>query len=219
MSKRALTVIILLVTVAAFGGQLFYPVDYDTKVARAESGPDLTVAAITSSPETPTFDDEVTFTVTISNRGAVASGQCYVAYYIDGDYLDRDYVPPLDPGASAKHTFTWTAEAGIHDITAVVDYLEEVNESVEGNNEKTFTLSTLGADLIIDSITWSPSNPAVGETVFFAVKVKNRGAVVAISSRVYFYIGGTPRLPGWRQNIPRGNTDPDLPLVYQDRPA
>jgi subtilase family serine protease len=193
MSKRVLTVIILLVTVAALGGQLFCPVDYAGKVARAESGPDLIVTVITSSPETPTFEDEVTFTVTISNQGAVASGQCYVAYYIDGDYLDRDYVPPLNPGASTKNTFTWTAEAGIHDITAVADYLEEVNESVEGNNEKTFTLSTLGADLIIDSITWSPSNPAVGETVFFAVKVKNRGAVVAISSRVYFYIGGAPR--------------------------
>jgi len=193
MSKRILTVIILLVTVSAFGGQMFCPVDYASKVARAESGPDLTVAMITSSPKTPTFEDEVTFTVTISNQGAVASGQCYVAYYIDGDYLDRDYVSPLDPGASTEYTFTWTAEAGIHDITAVVDYLEQVNESVEDNNEKTFTLSTLGADLTIDSITWSPSNPAVGETVFFAVTVKNRGAVVAISSRVYFYIGGTSR--------------------------
>ncbi len=85
MPNRILTLIILLVTVAALGGQLFCPVNYAGKVARAESGPDLTVAAITSSPETPTFEDEVTFTVTISNQGAAASGQCSVAYYIDGD--------------------------------------------------------------------------------------------------------------------------------------
>jgi subtilase family serine protease len=189
MLKRILTVTIFLVTILAFGCQLFYPVNYANTVVRAESGPDLTVQMITSSPETPTFGDDVTFTVTISNQGTAASGQCYVAYYIDDEYIDDEYVQPIDAGSSTEFTFIWAAEAGIHDITVVVDYKEQVNESDEGNNEKTYTLSTLGTDLIIDSITWSPSEPSVGATVVYTVSVKNRGTVIANSSRVHFYIG------------------------------
>jgi len=189
MLKRILTVTIFLVAILAFGCQLFYPVNYANTVVRAESGPDLTVQMITSSPATPTFGDDVTFTATISNQGTAASGQCYVAYYIDDEYIDDEYVPPIDAGSSTEFTFTWAAEAGIHDITVVVDYKEQVNESDEGNNEKTYTLSTLGTDLIIDSITWSPSEPSVGATVVYTVSVKNRGTVIANSSRVHFYIG------------------------------
>ena len=189
MPKRILTATIFLVTILVFTCQLFCPVKYAGTVVRAQSGPDLTVQMITSSPETPTFGDDVTFTITISNQGTVASGQCYVAYYIDGAYINRQNVPLINPGASSKHSFTWTAQAGIHTIKAVADYNNQVNENNEGNNEKNYTLSTLGADLIIDSITWSPSEPSVGATVVYTVSVKNRGTVIANSSRVHFYIG------------------------------
>ncbi len=193
MLKRVLTVIILLVAMVVFGHPLYFPVNHVDKVAQAQSGPDLTIESITSSPETPAIGDDVTFTVTIGNQGTTASGQCYVAYYIDDNYLTRDYLSSIGPGASTEHTFTWTAEAGIHTITAVADYKEQVTESNESNNQKTYTLSTLGADLIIDSITWSPSNPNVGSTVIFNVTIRNQGAVVANSNRVDFYIDGISR--------------------------
>ena len=98
--------------------------------------PDLIIDDITSSPETPAIGDGVTFTVTISNQGTTASGQCYVAYYIDDNYLANDYVSSIGPGASTEHTFTWTAEVGIHTITAVADYKEQVSESNEFNNTR-----------------------------------------------------------------------------------
>ncbi len=193
MLKRALTIIILLVALAVFGHPLYFPVNYAGKVAQAQSGPDLTVEAITSSPETPTIGDAVTFTVTINNQGTTASGQFYLAYYIDGDYLTRDYLNSLGPGANAEQTFTWTAEAGTHAITAVADYKNQVTESNESNNQKTYTLSTLSADLIIDSVTWSPSEPSVASSVAFTITVKNQGSAVATSARVHFYIDDTSR--------------------------
>ena len=189
MLKRILTATIFLVTILVFACQLFCPINYADTVVRAQSGPDLTVQMITSLPETPTFGDDVTFTITISNQGTVASGQCYVAYYIDGTYINRQNVPLINPGASSKHPFTWTAQAGTHTITAVADYTNKVGETNEANNQKTYTFSTLGTDLIIDSITWSPSEPSVGATVVYTVSVKNRGTVIANSSRVHFYIG------------------------------
>ena len=193
MLKRILTVTIFLVAILAFGCHLFYPVNYANTVVQAQSGPDLTVELITSSPETPAIGDDVTFTVTISNQGTSASGQCYVAYYIDDNYLTNDYLSSIDPGASTDHTFTWTAEVGIHTISAVADYREQVTESNESNNQKTYTLSTLGADLLIDSITWSPSDPNVGSTVIFNVTIRNQGTVAANSNRVDFYIDGISR--------------------------
>jgi subtilase family serine protease len=116
-----------------------------------------------------------------------------VAYYLDDDYLTNDYVAPIGPGASAEHTFTWTAEAGIHTVRAVVDYKQQVNEINEDNNAKTYTFSTLGPDLIIDSISWSPLWPSVGSPVIFTVTIKNPGALVASASRVHFYIDGVSR--------------------------
>jgi len=193
MPKGVLSVIILFVTILAFSCPLFYPANNTDIVARAESGPDLTIEMITSSPETPSLGDDVTFTITISNRGTATSGQCYIAYYIDDGYVTGDYVSAIDPDASAEYTFTWAAEAGMHTFTAIADYKGQVSESDEYNNEKTYSLSTLGADLVIDAITWSPSEPAVGSTVIFTVSIKNQGTDVAISSHVHFYIEDVPQ--------------------------
>ncbi len=193
MRKKALNVIILLVITLVSGYFLVCPADQSEMVARAQSGPDLTVQVITSSPETPAIGDEVTFTVTISNLGAVTSGSFYVAYYIDDVYLTNDYVTPIGPGASAERTFTWTAEAGVHAVKAVADYRQQVSESNEGNNTKTYTFATLGPDLILDSITWSPLEPSVGSTVIFTVTIRNLGALVANPCRVHFYIDGISR--------------------------
>jgi len=192
MPKGILSIITLLIIILVFSCPLFGPVNHTDKVVRAESGPDLTIETITSSPETPSPGDDVTFTITISNRGTAISGQCYVAYYIDDDYVAEDYVSAIAPYTSAEHTLTWTAEAGIHTFTAVADYKKQVSESDEYNNEKTYSLSTVGPDLIIDSITWSPSGPPVGSTVIFTVSVKNQGTDVAVSSHVHLYVEDIP---------------------------
>ena len=193
MPKRVLNLIILLVTALASVCLAFSPGGYAGRVARAQSGPDLTIEPITSSPGTPAIGDEVTFTVAIHNQGTAASGSFYVAYYLDDDYLDRDYVASIGPGASAEHTFTWTAEPGEHTVRAVADYKQQVSETDEDNNAKTYTFSTLGPDLVIDSISWSPSWPSVGSSATFTVTIKNLGALVANSSRVHFYIDGISR--------------------------
>ncbi len=193
MRKKVLNVIILLITTLVSGYLVFSPSGYTDRVARAQSGPDLTIEAISSSPGTPAIGDEVTFTATLRNQGTATSGAFYVAYYLDDDYLTRDYVAPIGPGASAEHTFTWTAKAGIHTVRAVVDYKQQVNEINEDNNAKTYTFSTLGPDLIIDSISWSPLWPSVGSPVTFTVTIKNPGALVANASRVHFYIDGVSR--------------------------
>ena len=45
-------------------------------------------------------------------------------------------------------------------------------------------------DLIVEDISWSPSNPKQGDTVTFTVTVKNQGKGDAGASYVYYYIDG-----------------------------
>ena len=148
--------------------------------------PDLIIETITWSPASPSVEDTVTFTVTIKNQGSGKSDYSRVAYYIDDAYLTLDYVDPIDPGASAIETFTWTAQAGSHAIKAVADSNNEVTESDETNNAKTITFPV--PDLIIETITWWPESPSVEGTVTFTVTIKNQGSDKADYSHVAYYI-------------------------------
>ena len=166
----------------------------------ATSLPDLVIESITCSPIHPSIGDTVTFTVTIKNQGVSKAYSSFVTCYMDNNLLISALVSSIDPGVTITKTFFWKAQPGSHTVKAIVDSNEEVVESDETNNEKTFTFSTLAPDLIIESITWSPESPSRGDTVTFNVAIKNQGSGRAGSSRVYFYIDDSSR--GF-QDVPR----------------
>jgi len=168
--------------------------------------PDLIIQEITWSPTHPSIGDTVTFTVTIKNQGSSQADYSRVTYYINNTYLTSDSVNPIDAGATVAETFTWTAQAGSHAIKAVADANNEVTESNETNNVKTYTLSTLAPDLIIQDITWSPEDPSKGDSIAFSVTIKNQGSARAGSSRVTFYIDGSSRGYQEVQRIDAGAT-------------
>ena len=155
--------------------------------------PDLIIETITWSPLHPTIGEKVAFTVTIKNQGSDRADSPLVHFYIGDIYTTSASVSPLEPDATAEATFTWPAEIGSHAIKAVADFSNEVAENDETNNAKTSVFSTLGPDLIVQDITWSPANPTIGEKVTFTVTIKNQGNNRANSSRVQFYIGDSSR--------------------------
>jgi subtilase family serine protease len=166
--------------------------------------PDLIIEMITTSPVGPSLGETVIFTATVKNQGSGPSGPSYVAYYIDDTYLTSDYVNPLNAGASANETFTWSAQADYHTIKAVADFKNEVTESDETNNENTVISSV--RDLIIETISGSPTGPSLGETVTFTVTIKNQGNARAGPSRVAYYIDGSSRGYQQVQEIDAGAT-------------
>jgi len=168
--------------------------------------PDLIIKTITWLPERPSTGDTVTFTVTIKNQGNGSADSSCVAYYIDDAPLTSDSVNPIDPDDTATKTFTWTAQAGSHNIKAVADSNEEVIESDETNNVLAITLSTVAPDLIIKAITWSPENPSKDTIVFFTVAIKNQGNGRADSSHVDFYVDGSLKDSQAIQGIDAGTT-------------
>ena len=160
-------------------------------VIYSTASPDLIINNITWSPANPSQSANVTFTVSIKNQGSGNSYSSSVAYYVDDAYMTSAYVSPLNSGATAAKTFTWTTQEGSHTFKAVADANQEIAENDEANNTKTVSLPTLAPDIIVQGITWSPTSPLVAHQATFTVTVKNQGTSKAGESRVYFYIDGS----------------------------
>lgn len=162
--------------------------DNTRTVVYSTLAPDLIIQTITLSPAYPSPGDNVTFAVTIKNAGKGKSYASHVAYYIDSGVLASDYISPMNAGATVQKTFSWIAEPGAQAITAVADAGEENAESDETNNTKTVSLSKGAPDLVVHTITWSPSSPSRDQDVIFTVMVKNQGHAASGLSVLYFYI-------------------------------
>ncbi len=159
----------------------------------AADGPDLIVSSITLSPAEPAIDDAVSITAAVKNQGNSAAGPSHVVCYVDSTILATVQISSLEAGTSTTATFTWKAEQGSHTIKAIADTSNIVNETSETNNTNTYAITTKAADLIVQSITWSPSNPSRGDTVTFSVVLKNQGNAVSRITNVELFIDGNSR--------------------------
>jgi subtilase family serine protease len=185
--------LVMLCLLAGFWAPAIIPGDSHRALAQSSGVPDLIIDSITWSPEAPVMGDTVTFVVTIRNRGDGPAGPSHLASYIDETFLNTVDVAQIPPGATVTVGLTWPTQAGEHNITAVIDSDGSIAEANEANNEITYAFSVLAADLVIDSITWSPENPSIGDMTTFTVTIKNQGNKKAGFSYVEFWIDGITR--------------------------
>ncbi|MGX7828184.1 discoidin domain-containing protein [Actinokineospora sp. 24-640] len=142
--------------------------------------PDLTITAVTASPATPVEGNPITLTATIRNTGTVASPATTTAFQLGGTQAGTATVPALAAGATTTATTgIGTREAGTYPLSATVDPANTVTEQNETNNSHTGTPVTVtpvaSSDIIAAPVSWSPTNPAAGNTVTFTVAIKNQG--------------------------------------------
>ena len=149
---------------------------------------DLAFQAVTWSPQNPSKYDTVTCNATVINYGQGRADSWSLAYFLDGTLKPIILGTPLEAGASVNITFSWQTLQDKHDIRIILDYYSQLNEISENNNEYNVTIVTLVPDLVISDITWSPTNPCVGDNVTFTVKIKNQGSGRAAASRATSYI-------------------------------
>ena len=97
--------------------------------------PDLAVVSIEWEPEKPELGQNVTFTSTVSNTGDGRAAAPTLSLRVEGDSVGLASLPSIPSGGTASVSFTWTALAGTHTITAVVDETQTVIETNDDNNE------------------------------------------------------------------------------------
>ena len=148
--------------------------------------PDVLVAATSWSPQAVSAGGNVTFSATVFNAGTGTTPVGTILgmrWDIDGaqtNYADQ-LTTGLAPGASVTITAngggggsTWTTTSGSHTLQGWVDDVNRFTESDETNNKLSSTM-TLGMDLVVSSLTWSPSTPGSGTQTTFSCVVKNIG--------------------------------------------
>ena len=160
-------------------------------------GPDLagTWKSFTYSNSTATGSLEV------RNSGTVASGAFYVAFYLSADGktlgsgVGRMALSSLAAGQAHSLSFKYTKSAlSGQSIIAVLDYLGQIKESSELNNQvavlvpkTTSALQTTGGSDGPD-ITGSWTNLSVsGSLLTGSLSIQNEGSVSSVASYVAFY--------------------------------
>ncbi len=160
--------------------------------------PDLALDAGTFvwHPENPSLGDTVTFSITVKNEGgdAVPSRLVFRIYsvtnHVEPVLEGGADVPAIPAGNQIDVSFDWIAQAGPHSLEIEVDVTNQMDESAEGNNTETQLIynGTAFADLVIQSIGWSPDAPVIGDTVTIPVTVANNGDGRAAASAVQLYV-------------------------------
>ena len=147
--------------------------------------PDLVVTAVSFNPESPVEDEIVTITATITNEGYSQSSKTQVQFKVDGTIVEITNIGRLKAGKSVDTQITQSFAEGTYTIFVVVDPNDQVNEGADGedNNEAEPISITIGPadpvdpihDIVITSLSLSPTSPYPGVVVSITVGVSNLG--------------------------------------------
>ena len=179
-------------------------------VALPSFAPDLIVEDITYSPASPLVSHSTAFYVIIKNQGKSTAGFSRIYLHIDGieDYYAE--IDSLAPAATVNRTFRWTPQKATHVFEAVIDEENYIPESNEANNTRTETISftpfTPTADLVIQSIGYTPENPTSEDIVTITATIKNQGSGEANPSHIAYYIGDLFLTSAYIDSIKAGGT-------------
>ncbi|NQX43738.1 discoidin domain-containing protein [Paenibacillus tritici] len=149
------------------------------------ANPDLTVTGMSWSPSAPVETNTITLNATVKNAGSASSAATTVSFYLGSTLAGTAPVGALAAGASANVSFSLGArDAGTYALSAKVDENNTVIEMNEGNNSyshpSSLTVNPVSSsDLIASPVSWSPGNPAGGNTVSFTVAIKNQGTAAS----------------------------------------
>jgi hypothetical protein len=119
-----------------------------TSTSTVASIADLAIQIFVVNPAGPAIGDPVDVTWTIINQGTAAAGSFKVHWYPDAVAASPSCawpIPSLAPGATVSqpspcNTYSYGA-AGTYNSKLIIDALNEVPESNEGNNTQTIPIT------------------------------------------------------------------------------
>lgn len=204
----------IMLAVLSFAAAIFAdnPQLQPTKTAVKALRPDLIISEISIMPTNPYTTDAIVVKAVCKNNGVRTAAASHMRFKIGGESTPPVYaIESLAPGATRQ----WLREVHLtvaqnYRITVTADVNNEVTESNEGNNVKTFDFTVLApgkADLIVKSITVSPAAPHVGDHVNISIKYANIGTATAVKFSTISTVGGEapPAVPPTYHNIRPGH--------------
>jgi len=166
----------------------------DTLVLNKTLRPDLTVSELTLFPSMPRPHENATLSGVVWNRGQARSGNFSIQIMADGKMVGLIAAGPLAPGERAHFGVPWEgSDEGYHNLTALVDALNLVNEGIlEWNNAKSLIalVSSPGPDLVPTSLRLVSGELSAGKNASFAAVIENRGSLPSPAFNVGFYAMG-----------------------------
>ncbi|MEU4624044.1 discoidin domain-containing protein [Actinoplanes sp. NPDC023801] len=147
--------------------------------------PDLTVTGLTASPASPVETDAITLSATVRNAGTASSPASNVNLYLGTTRVGTATVGALAAGASVSVSANIGARnAGTYQLRAVVDEANTVIETNDANNSynspnNLAVAPVSSSDLVASAVSWSPGNPAAGNTVTFSATLRNQGTAAS----------------------------------------
>ncbi|SDF78182.1 CARDB protein [Lentzea fradiae] len=146
--------------------------------------PDLTVTGTSFTPANPVETDQITLNATVRNAGTAASGATDVTFFLGTTSVGTVQVGALAAGAQANVSTTIPPRPeGSYEYTAKVDETKKVAEQDETNNARRhpdrLVVSPVPSSDLVPVPSWSPSNPANGQTTTFSVALRNQGGIAS----------------------------------------
>ncbi len=170
--------------------------------------PDLLPQSITGLPSIVEAGDVIHFSSAIRNDGWAPSGYFTTKWLLgtQSSYWGHAGVPAGATVSDGSTEFTWTATAGIHTVTFIVDADDYSTEGDESNNtiSLTFVVHPRRADLAPTPITWDGEIVAK-KTVLFDSGVRNLRDVPAGPFAIKWFVDGVQVGHGVHGGVP-GNT-------------
>ncbi len=181
--------------------------------------PDLTVTSLTGDKALYEAGDTITITGTIQNIGQYASASTTVRLTVQDIGTFSANIPVLSAGASRTATFTWTAPTSLSpqtvSITALVDPNNLVEESNEGNNSRSATISINALRPDIEIVDSTIMDWYTGMDVTVSAVVRNNTAQPVPSVAIRLMIGGA----SYTESIPIAGNGSNLAVFRITVPA
>ncbi|MFC1660566.1 CARDB domain-containing protein [Gemmatimonadota bacterium] len=158
------------------------------------SRPDLVVSSLTHAPGNPTSNDGITLLAVVRNDGDAPAEASVLRLEMTGVSTTTHDVPVLGSGQSYEvQRSLGTLSEGSYTVTATADGGGAVEESNETNNQSTESFVVADAprpDLVVSSLTHSPSAVTTNDAVTLKAVVKNDGNAAAAASVLRLELAG-----------------------------
>lgn len=127
------------------------------------NGANLQIGYLDVSPQPVYEGAPVSLLAEIGTAGNVTLHNVTVAFAIDGQTVASQLLPTVAPGCCETATVSWVPTPGNHTFTAVVDPLDEISETDEGDNARSTSFEVVSApDLAVHIVDYRHGMIAVG---------------------------------------------------------